>query len=262
MRQKSQKTDENQGGEQKTQWDSNNGGVGGAQGTSGEGWAAILGSHILRTYLQQKGQGGWWWWRRRSGRVGGGLVWGGVHLHRSTGLRSWTARDRGDGALSVGLLHPLLSSRECISRRHSLSGKTEEQNNTSHKNIKQKGIREETGGWAKVQGLHLENPEASVDLTSMWHPTAMMSVWRANRRSLRDARRVEVKLLMGRGRVIPCFHSQEQFGGDVKTPICLLLIIRGNQDGGQKNQKASLKICSVFSFTFFAVSLVAHGIRF
>lgn len=59
MRQKSQKTDENQGGEQKTQWDSNSGGVGkGGVGKKGEGRVAIWGSHILRTYLQQKGQRG------------------------------------------------------------------------------------------------------------------------------------------------------------------------------------------------------------
>lgn len=65
MRQKSQKTDKNQGGKQKTQWDSNSGGVGEVGGEAGTGGRGILGSHILRTYLQQKGQGG--------GSGGGGI---------------------------------------------------------------------------------------------------------------------------------------------------------------------------------------------
>lgn len=43
-----------------------------------------------------------------------GLDLGGVLLHRSTGLRL-TAIDRWDGAQCVGLLHPLLSSRESSS---------------------------------------------------------------------------------------------------------------------------------------------------
>lgn len=74
-----------------------------------------LGSRSLRTYLQQKGQGYWWWrW---------GFVWGEVHLHRSTGLRSWTAKDRRSGARGVSLLHPQLSLRECSSPHHSLSRK-------------------------------------------------------------------------------------------------------------------------------------------
>lgn len=51
MQQKSQKADENQGGKQKTQWDSN------SEGECRRGLVAILGSNILRTYLQQKGQG-------------------------------------------------------------------------------------------------------------------------------------------------------------------------------------------------------------
>lgn len=74
-----------------------------------------LGSRSLRTYLQQKGQG-FRWWRWGSG-------WGEVHLHRSTGLRLWTARDRRSGARGVSLLHPQLSLRECSSPHHSLSRK-------------------------------------------------------------------------------------------------------------------------------------------
>lgn len=83
--------------------------------TGGEGWGGHLGSCSLRTYLQQKGQG-FWWWKWGSG-------WGKVHLHRSTGLRSWTARDRRSGARGVSLLHPQLSLRECSSPHHSLSRK-------------------------------------------------------------------------------------------------------------------------------------------
>lgn len=58
--------------------------------------------------------------RKDKGFGGGGG--GQVHLHRSTGLRSWTARDRRSGARGVSLLHPQLSLRECSSH-HSLSRK-------------------------------------------------------------------------------------------------------------------------------------------
>lgn len=84
MQQKSPKTDKNKGGKQKTQWDSNSGEVevemevGGMVGERrlGRREAAILGSHILKTYLQQKGQGvvlsvcgGVLWWLLQSVEV-------------------------------------------------------------------------------------------------------------------------------------------------------------------------------------------------
>lgn len=110
-------------------------------------WDPTSSGHIYNR--KDKGWGGV---REGCGGSGGGwgqvcrLIWDGGHLHRSTGLRSWTARDWRDRAKSVGLLHPLLSSRECSSHQHSLSRKTNERNNTSHENIKQKGIREQNWG--------------------------------------------------------------------------------------------------------------------
>lgn len=49
-------------------------------------------------------------------------------------------------------------------------GKTNERNNTSHENIKQKReqrVNRGGEGGGKVYEPHLDNPEASVDLTSM-----------------------------------------------------------------------------------------------
>lgn len=107
-----QKTDKNQGGKQKTQWDSNSEGSAGEDGrweVGGGTRGGRLGSCSLRTYLQQKGQGlGWWRW-------GWGLGGGEGRLHRSTGLRSWRARARRSGARGVSRLHPQLSSREWTS---------------------------------------------------------------------------------------------------------------------------------------------------
>lgn len=62
----------------------------------------------------------------------------------------------------MGLLHPLLSSRECSSRHHSLSRKTNEQNDTSRENIKGWGQRVNSRGLKSMKCI-LKNPEASVD---------------------------------------------------------------------------------------------------
>lgn len=113
MRQKPQKSDKNQGGKQKTQWDSNSEGSAG-EDRRWEGLGAFRVPQLQNIFTTE---------RTRVLVVEGGLVWGEVHLHRSTGLRSWTAKDRRSGARGVSLLHPQLSLRECSSPHHSLSRK-------------------------------------------------------------------------------------------------------------------------------------------
>lgn len=72
MRQKSQKTDKNQGGEQKTQWDSNSG-EGSAEGGLGRGdggnfWDPTYSEHIYNRKDEGVGHG-------CGGGGQGGLVW-------------------------------------------------------------------------------------------------------------------------------------------------------------------------------------------
>lgn len=125
---------------------------------------------------RQKKQGGkqktqWEQWEERWGwgiftterkRVVGGWVsvLGGVHLHRSTGLRSWTARDRRGPVTPAAVF-----GWESPSRHRGLTGKTNRKRNDTWSITRGKGEGSKIWRWEGLQVAETRQGGASVGLT-------------------------------------------------------------------------------------------------
>lgn len=220
MRQKSQKTDKNQGGEQKTQWDSNSGGRSGKgkEGDGGEGqpfrvWDPTSSGHIYN----RKDKGGccwWWWWSGRGFSSGVGFICIDPQDSNREQLRDRRGMEHKVWAYYIRCClrgNVVLVITVCQGKQ---TNKT-----TRHVKISRGWVQRVNSRGLKSMKCILKNPEASVDFHVTSHSgdeecvrsKPMVVTWCEAREG--QAVNGEGRLWKGRGgRTDTTFHSREQFG--------------------------------------------------